>query len=731
MNKQQLNKVRKTFCLQQDETDCGVACLRSICRYHGANHTMEMLRQLCGCGLEGTSMLGLHEAALRLNFRAEGYELTMSDLCRAVHPVILHVSINQCPHYIICYGRIVRKNETLFIIGDPAKGIIFLTAEELQDIWLSQTALFLEPRGSFYQSIHDTKKEKRKWIVTILQSHFPILTITGVMGIIIAALGLTVSIFSQQLIDRLLPAHKLTEVCVGIISVTTLLLMREILTLVRNRLILFEGKKIHFGIAGDFFSKMLHLPYSFFDGRSIGDLTSRLHDTASIQRVIMQIFGNVFIDLLVVIASYVMIFFYSPVIAIGCLVFSPIYFWIVLQGQKPMRSAQQKMFEANAGNESVMVDILKGVHAVRQNSRQLWFADRYNKQLESYLDSIVNLGYKQSNVLFRANIAGTILIGAIIAAGAFKVFDESLKTGQFIAILSIAANLLPSIGNLASSIFPVSEGIIAFNRLFECKELSNARKNDLKEEETSNHVKQNTIEKIEFEAVSFRFTGRPAILRGVDFQFSKGCTVGLTGTNGCGKTSLATMLMKDHHPNQGRIVINGETDIDQVNNERWRKLVSIVPQQIHLFNGTVLENIAFEDARSRKPFVMEFLKKIGLSHVISMLPNGGNTIIGEKGVRLSGGQQQVIGWARALYRNPQLLILDEAFSNLDENATEFFLELLQSGKREMMILVITHQQEVLGVCDEVFELKDGRMEIVKKVVCNKLSHRDDLILPTK
>jgi len=206
----------------------------------------------------------------------------------------------------------------------------------------------------------------------------------------------------------------------------------------------------------------------------------------------------------------------------------------------------------------------------------------------------------------------------------------------------------------------------------------------------------------------FRFTGRSPLLNDISFEVKKGEVIAIMGENGCGKSTLTQIISKNYEVESGEIRINEDYKIENVSFESWRKVIGIVPQQAHIFNGTVIENICFEDAAKNPEKVNQFLNEYGFFDFINSLPQSYMTIVGEEGINLSGGQKQMIAIARALYHKPQILILDEATASMDRKSEQFVLNLLSKIKTEMGIIFITHRLHILKrFCDRIYIIENG------------------------
>lgn len=695
------DKFQNSIVLQQDQSDCGVACLLSIIKYYGGNSSMESIRKLSGTNITGTTLLGLYQAANSLGFNAEGCEADMAALFKHPCPVILNVLIEEkLEHYVVCYGtKINEKKELVFIIGDPAKGIVYLNEAALSIIWKSKICLTLEPNEQFVFA-SDLKTKKRDWILQLIKDDYPLLGIALLLGIAIAIIGIIMSLFSQRLIDDILPKKNFLKLNLGIGLVFLLLIIKEGLSVLRQYFLYRQSKNFNNRIIGNFYSKLLNLPKPFFDTRKIGELTARLTDTSRIQRVISQLAGNVVIDSLVSIVVFVVLFNYSWKIGLASVFIIPIYFILIYRFNKKIIDGQKAIMSSYAMSESNYISTLQGIEPIKNYNKQELFSSTNNIIYGKYQDAIFSFGKIQIKLGFIANSFGVLFLLGVLLFCSHQVLENQLKIGELMAILGLCSTLLPSIANLALISIPINEAKIAFDRMFEFTGIAPEKDIDTND--------LNEFKQFKLENVLFRFAGRSPLLKNISFEVKKGEIIAIMGENGCGKSTLTQIISKNYEIESGDITINEIYKIKNISFESWRKIIGIVPQQAHVFNGTVIENICFDDAAKNPEKVNQFINDYGLLDFINSLPQSYMTIVGEEGINLSGGQKQMIALARALYHKPQLLILDEATASMDRKSEQFVLKLLSQIKNEMGIIFITHRLHVLKhFCDRIYIIENG------------------------
>ena len=695
MNPMNEKNIRKTFVLQHDQSDCGVACLLSLIRYYGGTHPLEKLRELSGTTRQGTTLLGLYQAANQLGFNAEGFEAGIGALKGHNSPVILHVLMeDHLQHFLVCYGYQDEK----FIIGDPAKGILRLSAGELKQIWQSNALLTLTPHENFVQK-KEIRASKRNWIRKLIREDINILSISVFIGIVVAVLGMVMAIFSQKLIDDILPSENMEKLIMGIILVGILLIVRSGAMALRQFFLLTQGKNFNNRIIHVFYSTLVTLPKPFFDTRRIGELVARLNDTVRIQTVISQIAGNLIIDFLVSITAIVFLFTYYLPFGFIALISMPFYFLWVYKFNKPIIAAQKDVMATYANTESYYINSMQGISAIKNHNRESSFSKINQMVYGHFQDKIFHLGKINIRLGLITNIFGTLFLIAILAFGSYYVLRNMLTLGELMAVLGIASTLIPSITNLALIAIPVNEASVAFHRMFEFV--------DIEPEQKTSGKEMPPFESLSLKQISFRFPGRKPLLRDISLDIRLHSIVALVGESGSGKSTLCQLLEKFYAPESGEIQVNGNLSLKDVDTAGWRKILGVVPQDIPLFNGTVLDNIALGDS-SNVEEVVQFCRETGVEKFIQQLPQGYGTILGEEGINLSGGQKQIIGLARALYKKPQFLILDEATAALDRQTENFVIGLLLRLKEKMSILFISHRLNTLKkIADDMYILEEG------------------------
>ena len=702
-------RIKAAFTLQQDQRDCGVACLLSLIRYHGGYQAPEQLRTLAGTGENGTSLSGLQEAAMQCGCTSDGFTATLEDLLEYGKPVILHVRLNpaehvQLEHYWVFYGAYKHG----YLVGDPAGEVQVLDAATIEAAWQTRACLTVEPAENF-EPAQTFDKERRRWFVGLLAPDKQYLAIIIVLGLVVALLGLSMSMFSKKLVDDILPQYRLDKMVAACVVFVVLLIFREVLGFVRQQVQLLQTKAFNARINRFFFEKMLRLPRSFIQSRSLGEITARLHDINRVQRVIGQVSGAVIIDFLVTVAATTVIFTFSVKAGLIVLLAAPVFFLAVHRSNDTILHAQQAVMTGFSLTESGFISTLQGIGEIKGYNKQDEYTEKNAKVFGSYLDKGLVLGRVQAKLGLQVSVFVLTCTLLVLLITGSEAAVRLRPFGDVLAVLALLTTLFPSLVNLAVLRIPLSEARVAFQRIYDFARLQN---------EAPGGSAVETIEAIELRDTGFRYPGKKPLFSGVSASFKKGSIIGITGGNGQGKSTLGHLLCRNLQATAGSILLNGQIPITATDLFGWRRQVHRVEQAPHLFTGTVLDNILMGAPETMAPeAALQRLEELGLLPAFGSLPMNVFTQVGEGGNNLSGGQRQLTGIARALLHQPQVLICDEATSAMDTRTETLVLELLERLSPDMIILFITHNHTLVEhYCGRVYNVSKGVMVEVADVI---------------
>lgn len=717
----QHKKVHKSWIQQQDQSDCGVACMASVIAYFGGSVALEQLREKSGTTQTGTTLLGLYQAASQFGLIAEPYEADIENLTEQSDPCILHIIKEQrLQHFVICYGY----DGTNFLISDPAEGIKQYSSDELNTVWQSKALLLLKKSPNFV--LADQQRIQRwRWLWNLAKQDTNILTVAVLIGLIIAVLGLALAIFTQRLIDDFLPEQQTIKLFTGLVLLSVLLLAKAVLTRIRMLFLVRQSKDFNNRMITSFFGALLRLPVTFFSNRKTGDLIARMNDTRRLQNTITYLLGDVIIDILIMFVSAAFILYHSIALGLFILASFPVFFFITWKYHRPILERQGEVMKAHALNESNYVDTIQGIEAIKENNKEPFFTEVTRIVYSIYQQSIFELG--KTGIRFNFLVECTIVTftSGILGWGSWLVLQGGLLLGAMIAVVQMSGQLLPSAARLALMNLQIQEARVAFDRMYEFTSLGSEHADSSNNEKTSNILSpehrlavdrlgdfKGELESVHLRDITFRFPGRNPLLQGVSFEVYRGEIIGILGESGGGKTTLMHLMNRFYKEESGSIIVNSTVEVTRIPLSEWRNQLATVPQQVKIFNGGLIQNITLDALITQEEIekISTFCQTTGLHDLFLKFPQGYATILGEEGVNLSGGQRQIVGLARALYKRPKLLLLDEATSAMDRNTEKQIFEILEHQRENMAVIMVTHRIHTLRNTDRVYILEGGTIE---------------------
>jgi len=700
--------MRPVFIRQRDITDCGVACLLSAIRMHGGATTLEYLRIQSGTSIQGTTLLGLKQAAESVSMEAEVFEVDDLDVFRknATFPCIQHVTNEgNSEHYVVCFGYSFspNSNSVSYSIIDPAQGVTEWTEEELLKRWRSRTVLCLSPTDKF-QKRKISNKEQWNWFGQLIKEDIPMLLIAMGLGILLSLFGLATAVFNQKLIDEILPQKDIKRLWTGMSFLLVVLILRAGLNYLRTLLLLRYAKSFNVRLLYSFYRKLFHLPKVFFDTRKVGEIIARLNDTRRIQGLISYLTAQVAIDILVFCLSLASIMYYSWQIGLVASTLIPVFGLIILRYRKKISNSQRDVMSGYAASESHFIDIIGLIEPIKLANKENFFSQIGKSIYGSFQERLYKLGRLTSTYYCWNELTNAIYTAIIILLMSLMVLNTQLLLGEFMAILTLTITILGAMGRISMTNFQIQEAFVAFNRMYEFAKIEPERTGSIEE---GSHLDE--IKSIQICNLSFRFPGSGVLLQDVNLNLVRGRLTVLLGEVGSGKSVILQLLQKFRSYESGQVLVNNAYGLPDIDVTSWRKKIGVVPQTIKLFSGNIIENIVLDniDHEEQSRF-SAFCMKFGFDIFLNKFPQSYFTLVGEDGCNLSGGQCQMIALMRSLYNDPDVLLLDEPTSAMDSKTELFVLSLLKKMKSEKIIFMVTHGKSYTEFADIVVHLENGK-----------------------
>jgi ATP-binding cassette, subfamily B, bacterial CvaB/MchF/RaxB len=688
---------RLPIILQTEATECGLACLAMVAGYHGHHVDLAGMRSAYPVSLKGVGLARVMEIAQQLQLATRALKLDLDQLEQLRVPCILHWEFN---HFVV----LQKVSGKRAVIYDPAQGIRKLPLEEVSRSFTG-VALELWPNSGF-QPRDATPPVKLRTLLG------PISGLGRAFGqILLFALALEVftlvsPFFLQWVIDEVIVSADRDLLTVLTLGFGLLLLMQQATSAMRAWAMMYLSTTLNVQWRANVFTHLLHLPVRYFERRHLGDVVSRFGSIDTIQQTLTATFLSAVIDGLMTVVTLAMMFVYSSVLGMVALGTMALYGVLRLLWYQPLRRATEEQIVHAAKQQSHFLETVRGVKTIklfnRQSERRSSWLTLLVKQINSGLHvQKMQLVYQQLNGLL-FGIEGLL----VIWLGARMVMDGAFTVGVLMAFNAYKSQFDSRVGTL-------------IDRYFELKmlQLQGERLADIVLEPAEDQTERRLVPgeadqlaaSIEFDAIGFRYAdGEPAVLDGVSLAIGAGESVALCGPSGCGKTTLVNLLLGVLAPSEGAIRVGG-VELAKLGHARLRSLVGTVLQDDVLFAGSISDNICFFDPHADPQWIAQCARLAAVHDDIAAMPMGYNTLVGDMGTVLSGGQKQRVLLARALYKRPKILILDEATSHLDLQREAQVNAAV--GALQVTRLIVAHRPETIASASRTVVLRGGRIAL--------------------
>ena len=687
---------------QHDIKDCGAACLASIGNHYKVNLPIARIRQYANTDKRGTNVLGIIEAADKMGFTAKGVKGGIDAIDKIPLPAIAHVVVKeQLHHYVVVYKVEKSKVESQSKITamDPAFGKMeTYTYDEFQKIWSGVLILFA-PNDDFKTYNEKTSPLQRFW--NLVQPHKIILIQALVGAILFTVLGLAMSIYIQKITDYVLVEGNRNLLNLLSFSMIAIIILQAYIGSKKSIFVMKTGQLIDAKLILGYYKHLLHLPQRFFDTMQVGEITSRIGDAVKIRSFINEVAIEMIVNIFIVIFSFTLMFTYYWKLAMVILLVIPFYALIYYLLNKFNKKVERTIMENAAELQTQLVESITHVRTVKEfgieEFSNLKTENRFVKLLFTGYKSGLNGLFAGTSTQFLASIFTVILMWI----GSGYVIDRAITPGELFSFYALIGYFTSPVASLIGMNKTAQNALIAADRLFEIM--------DLEREETENKIdlQRENIGDIKFENVTFRYGSRTEVFKNFNAIFKKNETTAIVGESGSGITTLISLLQNLYPIKEGKIYI-GEYDSQFIHYQSLRNCIGVIPQQLNLFSGNIIENIALGDSFPNIQRILDLSKQLGITEFVEKLPNGFETQIGENGAMLSGGQKQRVAIARALYKNPEVLLMDEATSSLDTNSERIVKEVIDTFKSKgKTVIVIAHRLSTIANADTILVMENG------------------------
>lgn len=702
---------------QNNSSDCGPTSLRMIARYYGLDYSTEMLRKHCHITRQGVNLLGISEAAEYIGFETAGLKVTFEQLAEeGVFPCILHWNQN---HFVVCYGIEKCKNGGFKIhISDPASQRLTYTKDEFERCWIGPqadensngVALMLEPSDDFGK-IEDEYRKNSRSMLSFVRYFTPYHSMIGqlVLAMLVGSvIQMILPFLSQAMVDQGINGRNLNIITLILFAQLGFFVATLSIDYIRSWIMLHMNSRIDIQLIADFLIKLTAMPLQFFDSRMTGDILQRIGDHGRIKNFLLSNSMRIVFSLINFVVYLAILAYYNALVLAIFVVGNTLYVAWISFFMRYRRELDIKRFNQSAMEQSKMIQLVQGMQDIKLNNcerQKRWEWERIQVRLFQIGLKGLRIGQiQQSGSVFFTQTTH-ILIYYIAAK---SVVEGSMTLGMMMSLTYIIGQVSAPIGEF-----------IGFAQSFQDAKISLERLNEIHsqdDEETNIDKKLSTLPKehdIEIKDLSFSYTGseRELALKNITLSIPAHKVTAIVGESGCGKTTLIKLLQGFYEPTHGSITV-GDTMLSDINPHTWRAATGSVMQDSYMFSDTIANNIAVNSDETDKEQMMNAARMARIDGFVESLPMGYDTIIGMEGKGVSQGQRQRILIARAIYKNPKYIFLDEATNSLDATNEAKIMDNLRQFYEGRTVVISAHRLSTVRDADQIIVMNAG--EIVER-----------------
>ena len=614
-------------------------------------------------------------------------------------PAIAHVVIDDSLlHYVV----ITKVKGDTVVVSDPAKGIVKYKKEDFLKIWTNILILIAPTNKS--QKGNKKQSTLLSFFCLLISQKWLLLRIF-ILSMILTSIGIITSFYYQVLMDNIVPSSSLEML--NYVSVITLCLffVQIGLNFLRGFLIVKLEQNIDIPIMLGYYNHALILPMKFYSMRDTGEIISRFNDASSIRDIVSEASLTIMMDTIMAVVGAVVLFNSNRLLFLISVVMLFLYGIIVFVYNKPIKKNNRKIMEMNSKVTSQFIETVNGIEIIKAFNQEDNEKEKTDKLYRKFLKRVFNggvLSLSQQTVTMFVAVVGELVI---LWIGATYVIKGELTIGELITFNALLGYFIEPIKNLINLQPQIQTAVVAADRLGEILDISPEYENNDMCTAYDSEIK---FDNLIISNLNFRYGTRDLVLKDINLEINHGEKIAFVGESGSGKTTLAKLLVRLYEQEKGNIKLDS-VDIRDFPISQIRNNFSYISQNAFLFSGTIKENLLFGNSDASDNDILRVCKICELEEYINSLPLKYNTRIEENGKNLSGGQKQRLAIARALLKNPKILIMDEATSNLDYITEKTIENTINKFSKNMTTIIIAHRLSTIKDCDKIFVFKDGQI----------------------
>lgn len=701
---------REVPIIQQDSLNtCGPACLAMIGAYYGKRIPLSFLIDLMQPSSKGVDLLVMCETAESLGFKSHALRIQFLELIKIEPPFIVHWGLN---HFVV----VTRIKKGKIHVADPLKGYLILPFESFIHNWISTNramdyegiVLFLEPTINLSQEdsfkFDRTNNSTSKKLIHYFFDYKLILFQLIILLIIGACLQLIAPFLTKSIVDIGIARSDLGFIQIILLAQIALLFGRVVIDFLQSWIIVYLGTSLNMVLLNGFFEKLVRLPLYFYDSNNTGDLLQRMGDTKRIESFLTGASISTVLSIFNLLLLSFLLILFSVKIFIAAIIGNILYALWVASFLKRRRNFDYERFDKQVESQSNTIQLIQGMQEIKLNGAEEWKKAEW-KVLQNQLRK---LNIKAISLDQYQNL-GSIIINdgkniVIILLAATDVIEGSMTLGTMLSIQTIIGQFNGALSSLIGFIQNWQNAMISMSRIDKILESSDEEPNGLLNEELPENCD------LRFQNLFFSYTSRPdfPVLKNISFEVKQGTTTAIVGTSGSGKTTILKLLLKYYNCDSGDIYV-GSKNLKTISHRKWRSKCGIVMQDSFIFSDSIEMNIAISANVPDYERVLQAATLANIHSFVQSLPNQYLTKIGKGGIGLSAGQKQRILIARAIYKNPDFIFLDEATNSLDSINENDIMKNIHSFFYEKTIIIIAHRLSTVRSANQIIVMKDGEI----------------------
>lgn len=684
--------------MQHDQSDCAAAVVSTVLLSYKKELSIMKIREIIGTDMYGTTVSGIVSGLEKLNFTVKAVRVAQEDLTsKLTFPAILQIKNDLGQNHFVVLHHIKRNGK--FLVADPARGMLKMSRDEIEAVYQG-IALFMVPNSDFEKG-----KLKEKGLLelfgTLIFSQKGLVATVILASFILSIIGILSSLFSKIIMDEVIPYGLKNSLYLFLIVFGIVSFLQSLLSAFRQHILLFLSRKIDIPFLMGYYDHIIHLPYSFFGSRRVGDVLTRFQDAMTIKNVFTSVSISLVMDITLSVISAVVLWSINQSLFLILVLMVVVNIILIYCFKKPYKKINQEQMEANGLLNSQLIESIRNIDTIKSQHDE---EQRLNKIEEKFVHTL-EIGYKegvlqnvQSTVSSMASTIGGILF---MGVGALFIIDGKMMIGDLLVFQTLSQYFTEPVQNLVGLQLTFQEVQVAVSRLQELMEV------DREDNDLDHSVKNFSLkDDITFNHVTFAYGSRPPVIKDFDLTIKQGEKIAFVGESGAGKSTLVRLLLRFINLSEGSIHI-GHHDLSDLDYGELREKISYIPQTIELFTGTIIDNLKIGNPDATYEDMMRVCRIVGIHDTIQRLQNRYASFVEEGGQNFSGGEKQRLAIARALLSKADLYIFDEATSNLDSFSEQIIQDLIFDKIIGKTTIVVAHRLSTILRCDKICFLENG------------------------